>query len=1256
MADNPKKRKEGAEGAPASKRSRFSKPQHNIHSAAMSTAYPSGEIDTKKFMRAHENEIKSMENAMRAAKKGLARRAFQEVPRDMRRRTASHNPQRVPKRIKRRAKVEALEDNTPISKGKSGSGIGKGKTQWLRREGIEKSKRAKEKRGQKRTTKDDNAVTNQPETREQASKERSKHPAAPKPKSKRLVALATPDTPPSRFRRRQVHKTWLPTHIWHTKRARMTLPKEPLWRFAIPLAPVAKAYRHTHRAATLRGAVAWDMSYMATIGLEGAEASILGLLKGLHFAAEDEEDPWQARGRGKKWVDGMRAWDGWIYEREGKLPSKIAEVTVIWCTREALSSNKRKLFIRVHPSAFLQLWNEVIRISKVQKPAVTVEDLRFEIGSIELVGPSAAETLCSVLHPSPPKEQSTESPGSIWGKLATVTNPGVLPASSLLGFCISDPRLRDPPKSITLRDDAASQSQLIEILADWPVDRTQTAPAIFKRDSRLAAGSALSSQKSINSRKSAAIPGKYPDARPTDPEIPILTYVSRKHRSWTVILPWKCVMPVWRGILRYPVSSGGNPRFGCLKERRQVGFEQSKPCFPFDFPGTDAGWGWELQMRVERKTEWTKRPKGKRVEWATIDLGGGRKGEIGDPWACDWERLLPISGLGEKSSTEETSSSRTPFRQLSSKDAFGLTAGRAAFKDHLALPHLFTVKITMIGRGTPATCARIYRLPSSNPELRGKWMSLLSSLASTHGRPSAKRQRTNNRDAPEHIQRRHLAQNLLNPTDLADDMLKAGDDAYPLAPGEEDLIGFATTGNYNLAEGQPTAIANVALHRLLGAAGGALLPRTSRDPQTTHDGRSSMADDRAADDPDEGVESAVMLSPDALADLTQQLLEDTVANIIHSTALSCHRAEKLLRMQSAATRAESLALSSVEPQSQAKGYTNQPSIPTADTGAAKYENGRVFLRGNPLKTTPEITCPHCKLPRLMHPIMGKGMQNPDLTKEYCMLYPWVQRSGHDVYGNPFPTDMAKSKKERELIKQQQKNAEKESVGTPGSQDTDMAGGEAQGKEINKLNTGGKPASYIPWHTCPSCKRSLLITRFAQHLEKCLGISGRQSSRNAMAKLTGQNGNGTGTGMANTPLGSRMGTPAPGSQDNVSLPKSKAKGISPIKRTADEDDEGDNDTPERKKKKKSSYVKKADREKAGKEGGPLKIKMKNIVQSKDVDRKARDGSEKPDGKRGRDDATEPDGAPRPKKLKLSMNKVENGSAPPSAEPLSAQEAR
>jgi ribonuclease P/MRP protein subunit POP1 len=794
MADASKKRKQTSEAAPQAKRARFPmKPARIIPAAATRNAYPNGEVNVKNFLKSHENEIKSLEGAMKAAKKGLSRRAFQDVPRELRRRTASHNPNRVPSRLRRRARQEAREDNTPISRGTSGSGIGKGKKKWLRKEGIEKSKKAWKQREQGKAEKLDYGQT-EPEKDEKAATK-----PAPKPKPKpRFPFLATPATPPSRFRRRQRDKTWLPTHIWHTKRSRMTEPKEPLWRFAIPLAPVVKAYRLTHRAASHRGAVAWDMSYVSTIGLEGVEDSIVGLLKGLRFGAEDAEDPWQGRGRAKKWRQGTRAWEGWLCEREAQPPKRMAHVTVIWCAPE--TDNKRRAFIRVHPSAFFQTWNEIVRISKVQKPAVTVEDLRFEIGSIEIMGPAAAETLCSILYPAP-CDAAVDALQSLWHSLAPVTDPGALPAGALLAFDISDPRLRDPP----MPSNAHQDSSLVETLASWPIDGTQASPSIFSRTARLAGQRTLPSQKSINKRKSANTLGEYPEPRSTDPRIPMLSYVSRKSNSWTVLLPWKCVMPVWRGIMRYPLSTGGNPRFGGLKERRQVDFERSVPSFPYDCPGTDAGLAWELKQRESRRHEWTKRPKGKRIEWSTIDLGNGRKGEAGDPWSCDWPRLLqPTSSAPKQDEAEE---GNTSFRQLSSSQARKALDGIAV---ETAEYSLFSVKITTLGRGYPVDCSRVYRLPSDDLVLRNKWLSLKPGPKSkTNGVP--RRQQTRNGDdIPEHLRRRELAGSLLEPA-----VLTPANDDYPIVPDEADLIGFVTTGNYNLAEGMPTAVANLALHRVL---------------------------------------------------------------------------------------------------------------------------------------------------------------------------------------------------------------------------------------------------------------------------------------------------------------------------------------------------------------------------------------------------------------------------------------------------------
>lgn len=759
---------------------------------------------------------------MGTAKNGLARRAFQDVPRELRRRTASHNPHRVPKRLRVRARQEAKEDNTPITRGTSGSGIGKGKKKFLRKEGIEKSRQKWEERAKRRKENkkvDATAAVSKDEDGDvdmaDAIKPTKKTKAQTKT-TRKFPALATPATPPSRFRRRQRDKTWLPTHIWHTKRSRMTDPKDPLWRFAIPLQPVVKAYRLTHRAATERGAVAWDMSYMSTISLEGPEASIIGLLKGLHLGIDGREDPWQDRGRAKKWRHGTRTWEGWICEREARPPQKIAQATVIWSIPEE-GKARRKVFVRTHPQAFLQLWNEIVKISKVQKPAVIVQDLRFEIGSIEIIGPGAAETLCSILSPVTAANADSNSPQVLWPTFASITDAASLPAGALLAFEVPDPRFSDPPSQSRVAQDEQSLASLTDILALWPIDNTQSTPSIFDRNARMIAARSLLSQKTINRRKSACTLGETPESKPTDAKIPVLLFVSRENKSWTVMLPWKCVMPVWRGITRYPLSTGGNPRFGGLKERRQVDYERSRPHFPYDHPGTAPGWDWELREREARKYEWTRRPKGKRIEWSTIDLGNGRKGEIGDPWACEWERLRPVNEATDKASKKDVERTQTSFQQLSSSRAADIVSRRSTVDDYLQTPFVFTVKISMVHRGTPTACARIYQLPANDPERRKEWLSL---LPIPNSQRTPKKQGLGKTHPSERLSHRGLARSLLEPIRRGDEPAKAGEEDYPLVPDEEDLIGFVTTGNYNLSEGRPTGVANLVLDRVASLKGG----------------------------------------------------------------------------------------------------------------------------------------------------------------------------------------------------------------------------------------------------------------------------------------------------------------------------------------------------------------------------------------------------------------------------------------------------
>lgn len=65
-----------------------------------------GDLDVASFVKAREYEIKALEASMTASKGTLTTRAFQQVPRDLRRRTASHNVKKVPRRLRTRAAKE----------------------------------------------------------------------------------------------------------------------------------------------------------------------------------------------------------------------------------------------------------------------------------------------------------------------------------------------------------------------------------------------------------------------------------------------------------------------------------------------------------------------------------------------------------------------------------------------------------------------------------------------------------------------------------------------------------------------------------------------------------------------------------------------------------------------------------------------------------------------------------------------------------------------------------------------------------------------------------------------------------------------------------------------------------------------------------------------------------------------------------------------------------------------------------------------
>jgi ribonuclease P/MRP protein subunit POP1 len=691
----------------------------------------------------------------------------------------------------------------------------------------------------------------------------------PRPKIRRDI-LNEPLKPGAKFRRRQINKTWLPTHTWHAKRARMTEPRSPLWGFAIPMTPNEKIYRPTHRAQGNRGAIVWDTSYFSTMRLFGHYSGIERVLRKLGVT---KETCWNDKGR--KWRGGTRSWTG-LLKRELRTGTRDVTIgTILWNPiineQEALGTpdaekRERQVFIRVHPSAFLEVFSELVRLVKMETPRLHVEDLRFEIGSIELTGPASTELLHAVLTPYASVDGADTNHIRLFRGIRGLTNAASLPTNAVLGFHVQDPRLRHPPrKDDTSEARKRSDESLLQLLTEWPAEESLGPYALFDRKARHTA-SGLPSQKHINRRRGTVPPGSQLKATETDPKIPVLLLATRASSetqtqgNWTLIAPWSCIQHFWHSIVRCPLTSGGNPRFGGVNELRQVAFERNQPWFPADYIATNSGFAWELAEREKRKREWERRPKSKRTAWDSLDLGGGRKGEVGDGLACDFEALfgMPKSGVPETAEVgdktgdtmdvdedaeggvkvaDTPSPSLRDLRAMSKADFIRLSSKQTSTE--APKNTILTTKIVLCSSGVAKSRARVYRLPSaatptpisSNAEvpatmppadttsalphdLRAKWLALATRSPSRSNQQKAKPAKDMDLEA----RKRMLAQELVAPPEQSN-----GSPSYTLdpeghhllVPDSEDLIGFVTSGSFSLSEGHGMAIASLAVDKVL---------------------------------------------------------------------------------------------------------------------------------------------------------------------------------------------------------------------------------------------------------------------------------------------------------------------------------------------------------------------------------------------------------------------------------------------------------
>lgn len=706
-----------------------------------------GILNTAEFFKARKYEVTELEKAQLNSKFASSTRTFQSLPRTLRRRTASHNVKRIPKRLRNRALREMSADSgTPTTKSNrlKGRDIYRARTiSSLLKLGA---------RLQLNKQLPDSPSLGKLKLRQRIKALNAQLSASNDDSSKlnnvigsyditTVNALSPVPIGKIKYNKRQQENVWLNTHVWHAKRAHMM----KRWGWQIPLKPTQKCFRAAHRGFHLEGAIAWDKSYVNTLVIQCEnESSIVAMLNMVIVGKQMTV----LKNNGHSMMKLIKIDD-----------EIIGEITVLTFQ----DTTTKRIVMRVHPSIYGQLFAHLVNIKTED---VEIIDDRFSIGSIELTGPISLPSLATILKPLCSTPQSR-----LFGDLCCQTT---LPERTMFMFMAQDPRLANRTKPRQSPDINPLDSLLHMNTTGANIDN-EVINSLFTSDGRTQSYKDQHSLKQVAQEKS----NKSTAERCKGTGFPVIMY--KLDSKWTVLLPWFWCLPVWHSLMHI-----AHVKLGGLKQSHQMMFETGRLFFPVDFPFTVQG-SLENQMASDvKRLQWERKPVSKKVNFDKVKINDSEVGELGDPFGCDWRYLQVLRTLLPHVMSDKISrtSSWVEFerkveelhdvfnliddvkrRKVKSVSSLPISLGHATqYPADLKTPLYITpVSLRAVARGNMSDNARIYSIPSDDLE---RWLAVT----------------------------RHVAND------------KQNHDEYPLPPSSTNLIGFVTSGTYNLGAGKNTGV------------------------------------------------------------------------------------------------------------------------------------------------------------------------------------------------------------------------------------------------------------------------------------------------------------------------------------------------------------------------------------------------------------------------------------------------------------------
>uniref|UniRef100_A0A8D0G980 POP1 homolog, ribonuclease P/MRP subunit n=1 Tax=Sphenodon punctatus TaxID=8508 RepID=A0A8D0G980_SPHPU len=567
-------------------------------------------ITASTFAQARAAEINAMLKAVK--QKSSNSLVFQTLPRHMRRRAMSHNIKRLPRRLREIARKEA----------------------------------------------------------EKAVHQKKEHSKTKCRKARRRHINLVME-----FNRRQKKNIWLETHIWHAKRFHMVKK----WGYCLGDRPTTKSYRACYRAMS-NHCLLQDLSYYCCVELNGKEEELLKVLArmcsvdtgntSIDCIACFRQEPLTLVGEG--------LFDSDFHPCAEPMETCIPEPSAILIQKESqsdgagISGKKRKREDQEGETAVpvkknigdgtrdpLQLycWTS-------QTTSVVISDLTMEILRYRLIGPLVHCVLTEALKVASVEtvRRSTEGMGmelngwwiencknsekvslhrrqeAIFELLQGIGSPSEIPAGTVLGLTVGDPRVNLPKKRLKAMPDPENYQDNEKVrqltLEGVPADCAQSFiwdQAICKSVTE----NKISEQDLNNLRSELLVPGSHLDLGPRESKIPILLVqhpgkVAGENRpgwgsGWDIYLPKGWGMAFW-----IPFIYRGT-RIGGLQEGLKHSQYKGTPHVPNDYLDCPAGIQFAKELEKNLLEKFKRHPPAKRANYV-------KHGTLA-PFLCPWGQL-----------------------------------------------------------------------------------------------------------------------------------------------------------------------------------------------------------------------------------------------------------------------------------------------------------------------------------------------------------------------------------------------------------------------------------------------------------------------------------------------------------------------------------------------------------------------------------------------------------------------------------------